>query len=99
MTQLLSQLVSIQGQKIHSVKVDESTQIIDVYCHRDRRFKVMTINQTLNITITFTKSFIPTLYCTITWLRYIKCFYMLIYQWDKISRCPTTIYLLSNQRD
>ncbi len=41
LTQLLSQLFSIQGQKIHSVEVDESTQIIDVYCRRDRRFKVV----------------------------------------------------------
>lgn len=41
MTQLLSQLVSTQGHKIHSVEVDESTQIIDVYCRRDRRFKVV----------------------------------------------------------
>ena len=41
MTQLLSQLISIHGQKIHSVEVDESTQTIDVYCRRDRRFKVV----------------------------------------------------------
>ena len=41
LTQLLSQLISLQGQRIHSVKVDESTQSIDVYCHRDRRFKVV----------------------------------------------------------
>ncbi|EOX4430009.1 hypothetical protein ACLVXC_004172 [Vibrio alginolyticus] len=39
MTQLLSQLVSTQGHKIHSVEVDESTQIIDVYYRKGRRFK------------------------------------------------------------
>ncbi len=40
LTQLLSQLLHIQGQAIQSIKVDESTQTVDVYCRRDRRFKV-----------------------------------------------------------
>lgn len=40
LTQLLSQLLHIQGQAIQSIKVDKSTQTVDVYCRRDRRFKV-----------------------------------------------------------
>ncbi|WP_155759559.1 hypothetical protein [Vibrio natriegens] len=44
MTQLLSQLISTKGHKIHSVEGDESTKIIDVYCRKDRRFKEQ-INQ------------------------------------------------------
>ncbi|HCH5588666.1 TPA: hypothetical protein NKZ51_003996 [Vibrio parahaemolyticus] len=39
MTQLLSQLISTQGHKIQFVEVDESTQIIDVYYRKNRRFK------------------------------------------------------------
>ena len=41
MTQLISQLLQIQGQKIQSIKVDEATQTVDVFCRRDRRFKVI----------------------------------------------------------
>lgn len=40
LTQLLSSVLRIKGQKICSVNIDENTQSIDVYCRRDRRFKV-----------------------------------------------------------
>ncbi len=40
MTQLISNLLRIDGQTIQSLKLDPDTQSIDVFCRRDRRFSV-----------------------------------------------------------
>jgi len=40
MTQLLSSILEIEGQKITSITHDKNTQSIHVYCQRDKRFKI-----------------------------------------------------------
>jgi len=51
LTYSISGLLRIDGQVIHSVKLDTHSQSIDVFCRRDRRFSVKTPNSPQRSTV------------------------------------------------